>query len=199
MSDNGGLSVHGRGGEPNTHNKPLASGKGSLYEGGIREPMLVKWPGKVAPNSVSDHPVIIEDFYPTLLDIAQVGPVATVQKIDGRSFLPVLEGGMDADAAERPLVWHYPNRWGPTGPGIATASAVRLGDWKLVYYHEDRHMELFNLREDIGETRNRVDENPEKVRELAGVLGDYLRTVNAQMPIDKETRTVVPYPDEVWE
>ena len=140
MSDNGGLSAVARGGEKHTHNLPLSSGKGSAHEGGIREPMLVKWPNIVKPNSVSDSHVIIEDFFPTVLEMAGIDMIETVQQIDGKSFVSVLEGG--SPIYNRPLFWHYPNRWGPLGPGIGSTSTVRLGDWKLIYYHLDRSFEL---------------------------------------------------------
>lgn len=195
MSDNGGLSAHARGGEPHTHNKPLSSGKGSVHEGGIREPMLVKWPEIVAPNSMSDARVIIEDFYPTILEMAEIDSVKTVQKVDGQSFVAVLEGELKDTG--RSLFWHYPNEWGPSGPGIGASSAVRNGAMKFIYYHADSRMELFDLNEDIGETKNLVEEQPEKVKELATVLSDYLRSVEAQMPSKKDTGEVVPFPDEV--
>ncbi len=196
MSDNGGLSAHARGGEPNTHNKPLASGKGSMYEGGIREPMLVKWPGNTRPGSVSDQQLIIEDFYPTILEIAGVKEVRRVQEVDGRSFVNILKGEKEKTNA-RPLFWHYPNEWGPKGPGIGAASTVRLGDWKLVYFHADRSMELYNLKNDIGEEQNLATEQPEKIKELAIVLTNHLKRVNAQMPVDKITGKQVEYPLEI--
>ncbi|NNE75872.1 MAG: sulfatase, partial [Pricia sp.] len=134
MSDNGGLSAHARGGEPHTHNRPLSSGKGSMHEGGIREPMLVKWPGKIEPGTVSKYQLIIEDFYPTILEMAGVDSLRTVQKIDGESFMPALTGEKEYSGV-RPLYWHFPNEWGPDGPGIGAASTVRKGDWKFIYYH----------------------------------------------------------------
>jgi arylsulfatase A-like enzyme len=197
MSDNGGLSAHARGGEPHTHNKPLSSGKGSVHEGGIREPMLVKWPEKVAPNSMTDAQVIIEDFYPTILEMAEIDSLETVQKVDGQSFVSLLKGELKSTG--RSLFWHYPNEWGPSGPGIGASSAVRSGEMKFIYYHADASMELFNLNEDIGETKNLIEEQPEKAKELATVLSDYLRSVKAQMPSLKETGEMVPFPDELFE
>ena len=195
MSDNGGLSAHARGGEPHTHNAPLSSGKGSMREGGIREPMLVKWPEITKPESISTHQVIIEDFYPTILEMAGIDSLETVQKVDGQSFVSVLKG-VTYDGI-RPLFWHYPNEWGPSGPGIGAASTVRKGDWKLIYYHADRSMELFNLKDDIGETKNLTEENPEKLKDLATTLANHLKAVKAQMPTDRETGEVVPFPDEL--
>jgi arylsulfatase A-like enzyme len=193
MSDNGGLSAVARGEEKHTHNKPLASGKGSVHEGGIREPMIVKWPGIVKSNSVSDGYLIIEDFYPTILEMAGITNVETVQEIDGLSFLSLLKEEKTGNN-ERPLFWHYPNEWGPSGPGIGASSVVRKGDWKLIYYHLDERMELFDLKEDIGEQHDLVASNPEKVRELATVLSNYLQDVNAQMPTHKNTGLKVSLP-----
>jgi arylsulfatase A-like enzyme len=198
MSDNGGLSAEGRGGEPNTHNRPLSSGKGSAHEGGIREPMIVRWPGVTRPDTICATPVIIEDFFPTILEMAGVRSPRTVQTVDGRSFVPLLRGSEAAAVAgaDRPLFWHFPNHWGPKGPGIGASSSVRKGDWKLIYYHADRSFELFNLAEDIGEAHNLASARPDKIEELAAVLTAYLKSVDAQMPVDKASRKPVPYPSE---
>lgn len=193
MSDNGGLSAHARGGTPHTHNAPLSSGKGSMHEGGIREPMLVKWPGEVEAETVSDYQLIIEDFYPTLLEIAGIDSLRTIQEVDGESFVSILKGEKEYNGI-RPLFWHYPNEWGPSGPGIGAASAVRKGAYKLIYYHADRRMELFNIEEDIGETQNLITSHPEQVRELAALLSSHLMESDAQMPKDRETGQKVPYP-----
>lgn len=196
MSDNGGLSAVARGGERHTHNKPLSSGKGSIHEGGIREPMIVKWPGKVAPKTSNDNYLIIEDFYPTILEMAGLESFQTVQQIDGKSFMSLLTDNTPGQMAGRPLFWHYPNEWGPSGPGIGAFSAVRLGDWKLIYYHLDESFELFNITDDIGEIKNLASTEPAKVKELAGVLSDYLKKVDAQLPAHKETGEAVAYPDQ---
>ncbi|SNZ01510.1 sulfatase [Flagellimonas pacifica] len=195
MSDNGGLSAVARGGEPHTHNRPLASGKGSIYEGGIREPMLVKWPGTTIPGASTDDYVIIEDFYPTILEMAGISGNNKVQTIDGKSFTSILKGEV-AIEEERPLFWHYPNEWGPEGPGIGAFSAIRSGDWKLIYFHEDQHMELYNITEDIGETQNMVSTQAEKTREMAQILSEHLVSVNAQMPSNKETGQTIPLPNQ---
>lgn len=197
-SDNGGLSVTARGGEKNTHNKPLNSGKGSAYEGGIREPMLVKWPEVSKGGQVIDSYVIIEDFYPTILEMAGIKTYSTVQRIDGISFVPLIQGTSDP-SLNRPLFWHFPNHWGPTGPGIGASSSVRLGDWKLIYYHADRSFELFNLADDIGELSNQIHVHPEIKKQLAVVLSDYLRSVDAQIPVDRASGQRIPWPDEITE
>jgi len=196
MSDNGGLSAVARGGEPHTHNKPLSSGKGSAHEGGIREPMIVKWPGEVFPGSQSDGYLIIEDFFPSILQMAGIDSYKTVQPIDGISFLPMLkQEGSTSD--NRALFWHYPNNWGPSGPGIGASSTIREGDWKLIYYHADRRFELFNLVDDIGETINLARTESEKLKELAEKLTEYLISVDAQMPTDKTTGKIVEWPAEI--
>jgi arylsulfatase A-like enzyme len=197
MSDNGGLSAVARGGERHSHNWPLSSGKGSLREGGIREPMLVRWPGVTPEGSSSNTPVIIEDFFPTLLDMSGIKAYSPIQKVDGKSFVPLLKG--EKSEGERALFWHYPNHWGPSGPGIAAASVVRKGDWKLIYYHTSGAFELFDLSKDISEQYNLADTSPEKRKELAVVLGNYLREVNAQMPRFSKNGALVPWPDLVKE
>jgi arylsulfatase A-like enzyme len=197
MSDNGGLSAEGRGGEPHTHNRPLRSGKGSAYEGGIREPMIVSWPGVTRPGSLCDTPVIIEDFFPTLLEMAGVRNPEIAQTVDGRSFVLLLSGsGISRSAGDRTLFWHYPNNWGPSGPGIGASSTVRQGDWKLIYYHADRRFELFDLAHDIGEQNDVAAREPAKVKRLARLLTEYLRSVDAQMPVDMLTGRPVPWPLE---
>lgn len=196
MSDNGGLSAHARGGKPNVHNLPLNSGKGSAYEGGIREPMMVKWTGKVKPASVCNDYLIIEDFFPTILEMAGVKKYKTVQKVDGKSFVPMLlQTG--TTATDRDLFWHYPNNWGVNGPGIGATSTVRSGDWKLIYWYKNQQTELYNLREDIGEKNNLARSEPLKVKVLSRKLGIYLRSVNAQRPIFKANKIKAPWPDEV--
>jgi arylsulfatase A-like enzyme len=195
MSDNGGLSAQARGGEPHTHNLPLKSGKGSAYEGGIREPMIVKWPGKVNPGSVCNDYLIIEDFFPTILEMAGIHKYKTVQKVDGRSFVPMLlQTGIPS--AGRSLVWNYPNNWGPSGPGIGSTCTIRYGDWKLIYWYMDGKKELYNLREDIGEQNDLASEFPVIVRDLSKKLGTYLRKVNAQRPLFIESHQPCPWPDE---
>ncbi len=197
MSDNGGLSATGRGGTPHSHNKPLSSGKGSVHEGGIREPLIIKWPGVVRPGSLCETPVIIEDFFPTILEMARLPKPEIVQPLDGTSFVPLLRG-QSSQLRKRPLFWHFPNNWGPSGPGIGASSTVRDGDWKLIYYHAERRFELFNLASDIGESNNLVDRSPAKVEQLATLLTRYLKSVNAQMPLDKRTGRPVEWPSEAF-
>ncbi len=196
MSDNGGLSAVARGGEKHTHNKPLNSGKGSAYEGGIREPMIVKWPGITAASSICDQPVIIEDFFPSIMQMAGIADFETVQQIDGKSFLPLLRNP-ESSEYERDLFWHFPNKWGATGPGIGASSTIRSGDWKLIYFYKDQDFELFNLRDDIGEVNNLAENKREIKVELAKKLSMFLRSVDAQRPVSKITNVEVPWPDEI--
>ncbi len=198
MSDNGGFSTDTawRDAPLHTQNAPLNSGKGSLYEGGIRVPMIVKWTGKVKPGSRCDDYTLIEDHFPTLLQMAGVKSYKTLQPVDGISFMPMLEGKKGANKT-RPLVWHFPNRWGNEGPGIGTASAIRKGDWKLVYYYDNGKKELFSIANDIGEKQNVASANPGLVKKLSEELGNYLREKKAQRPVFRATGKECPFPDEI--
>lgn len=198
MSDNGGLSSapEWRDGVLHTQNAPLNSGKGSAYEGGIREPMIVKWPGVTVAGSSCDKPLIIEDFYPSILEMAGIKKYKTVQQVDGVSFVPLLKRTGDPSEGRR-FYWNYPNIWGNTGPGIGPTAAIRNGDWKLVYYYENGVKELFNIQEDIGEKHNKISEHPQLVKKLSKKLGRYLRTVDAQRPSFKLTGQPCPWPDEI--
>lgn len=173
MSDNGGLSTSE--GSP-TSNVPLRAGKGWLYEGGIREPWMVRWPGVTAPGSTCDHPVISTDFYPTLLEIAGLPPKPS-QHLDGASIVPLLRqsGTPDRDA----IFWHYPHYGNQGG---APGGAVRSGDWKLIEWYEDGKIELFNTREDIGEKTNLADREPERAKALLEKLRSWRKQVEAAMP-----------------
>lgn len=196
MSDNGGLSHYGRGGERHTQNLPLKAGKGSVYEGGIREPMIVQWKGKVKPGSRSDQPVIIEDFFPSILELAAIVSPQYIQQVDGRSFVPVLKG--EKRNEQRPLIWHYPHRWTiDDGPGINFFSAIRAGDWKLVYDHRKEALELYNLKSDTGEHKNLVTKQRETAEKLAVLLTEHLKRWNASMPVYKNTGRAIPWPAEI--
>ncbi|MDL2222826.1 sulfatase [Bacteroidales bacterium OttesenSCG-928-M11] len=198
MSDNGGLSSESnwRSGMLHTQNYPLNSGKGSAYEGGIREPMIVSWPGKVSPNSRCDKQLIIEDFFPSILEMAGVEEYTTVQPIDGISFIPLLEGTDDSSLV-RTLIWNFPNLWGNVGPGIGSTCTIRQGNWKLIYYYETGEKELFNIHEDIGEKNNQAALLPNKVKQLSKELGSRLRSMDAQRPTLKKTGEQVAWPDEI--
>lgn len=197
MSDNGGLATneHWRSDELFTQNFPLKCGKGSLYEGGIREPMIVRWPGTVKENTKCNDYVMIEDFYPTILEMAQVDNYQTVQPVDGYSFVPMLKG-TGTTATDRIIVWNYPNVWGNTGPGISLNCAIRKNQWKLIYSYETGKKELYNIPNDISEQKDLAEKYPEIVKTLSKELGNYLRKVDGQRPSFKDTGKQCPWPDE---
>lgn len=197
-SDNGGLSrVPPRGGsQSDVHNLPLRSGKGSVYEGGIRVPLLVSWPGKTKGATTTHQPVIAEDLFPTILDIAGIRSPKLKQVVEGRSYLTSLLGGSQIDTS-RALVFHHPNRWiAPEGQLTAWAGAIRKGDWKLLYDYRFGTLELYNLADDIAEQRNLIDVRTAKARELARLFTSELKSRNAQMPAFSNGAQV-PWPDEV--
>ncbi len=159
--------------------------------------MIVRWPGKAEPGSVNDDYLIIEDYFPAILEIAGLDDYLTDQLVDGISFVPQLVGEGTA-AGDRSLVFHFPNKWGGTGPGIGTTSTIRKGDWKLIYWYKDQSFELFNITDDIGEQNNLAGREPEILKELASELGVYLRSIGAVRPLFKTTGEPVPWPDELY-
>jgi arylsulfatase A-like enzyme len=172
-SDNGGLSTAE---SSPTCNLPLSEGKGWMYEGGTREPLFVRWPGVIEPASVCTTPMSSPDFYPTLLEAVGL-PLRPEQHVDGVSLGPLLR--QTGDVPDRPLFWHYPHHGNQGGsPGCS----VRCGDWKLIEFFEDGARELYNLREDEGETNNLAESEPEKVAELAATLATWLADVEAKIP-----------------
>ncbi len=173
MSDNGGLSIGG--GQP-TSNLPLRAGKGWLYEGGIREPMIIKWPGIIKAGTVCDVPVISTDFYPTMLDMAGL-PMQPEQHKDGKSLTSLFrEGGtLEREA----IYWHYPHN-SPQGSG--PASAIRHGRYKLIKYYGDDHVELYDLSVDIGEQHDISADRPELTEKLLEDLNTWLEETDAAFP-----------------
>ena len=180
-SDNGGIrSVSSQ--------EPLRAGKGSYYEGGIRVPTVIRWPGKVGAGTKSEVPIINMDFYPMISNIFNAEPE---KLFDGVDITPLLNG----DAIEdRDLFWHFPiylQAYNPreddgrdplfrTRPG----TVIRRGAWKLHYYYEDNGLELYNLAEDIGERNNLVDEHPEKAQELKKAMDEWIESMNAKIPTE---------------
>lgn len=197
MSDNGGLSLTPqRGGETHSQNLPLKQGKGSLYEGGIRVPMIVTGPG-VEKNSTSKQTVIIEDIFPTVLEIAAIKNYHTVQTVDGKSILPNLLNKNITDPSKI-LVWHYPNNWiNQNFHGTSWLSAIREGPWKLIYFHKTSQLELYHLDDDISETHDLSKQMPEKTKQMAELLTHELKKRKASMPYFKNTNKQIPWPDEL--
>jgi len=184
FSDNGGYG-------PATDMAPLKGYKGTYYEGGIREPFFVKWPGVVKPGSKSSEPIIGVDLYPTLCEIG--GAKLPDQPLDGVSLVPLISGETKS-FNQRPLFWHFPAylqsyqvtdeqrdplfRSRPCG-------VIRVGDWKLHEAFEDGHLELYNLRQDIGETKNLAAKNRKKTAELLGLMKQWRSRINAPIPTAK--------------
>ena len=169
-SDNGGLSTSE--GSP-TSNLPLRAGKGWPYEGGVREPLIVRWPGVAKADSTIDTPVSSVDFFPTLLDAAGAKADSGAQR-DGVSLRPILKEGK---APKRALFWHYPHYGNQGG---APCAAVRRGDWKLIEWYEDKdHVELFDLSQDVGETSDLAKQHPKVVKRLRQELHDWQKEIAA--------------------
>ncbi|MCD7924484.1 MAG: sulfatase [Bacteroides sp.] len=172
-SDNGRVTT---GDAFSTSLRPLRGGKGRQWEGGIREPLFIKYPGCQYPGSQCDVPVIGTDFYPTILDFAHI-PLLPEQHKDGVSIMPLMEG---KSIAPRALYWHYPHYGNQGGE---PSSIIRKGNWKLIFYHEDQHCELYNLAIDITESKPMNSIYPEKVIELKKQLDEWLAEVGAKMPV----------------
>lgn len=179
-SDNGGLTQrHGKH-DGFTENLPLRRGKGSAYEGGVRVPAIIRWPGVTLAGTTSETPVISNDFFPTLVTAAGMN---LESEVDGESLLPLLRD--QNHAYSRDLFWHYPHyHAGGDGP----YSAIRSGDWRLIEFHEESEIELYHLRRDIAERVNMRDSNPEKAQELLTKLKNWRQSVGAQMPTSEEKR-----------
>lgn len=172
-SDNGGVSA---GDGKATSNLPFRGGKGRQWEGGIREPYYIKWPGVVKAGSSSDTLATGTDFYPTLLEIAGL-PARPEQHVDGVSLVPVLKGDT---LPERPLYWHYPHYGNQGGE---PSSIMRDGDWKLIHYYEDGRHELYDLASDIGEQNDLASQQPQRVSRMHTQLETWLTEMNARYPV----------------
>jgi arylsulfatase A len=170
-SDNGGLHVLEFPDSPATHNTPYRAGKGFLYEGGLRVPLIVRWPGIVPAGKVSDVPVMQQDFTPTLLEACGVkadGP------LDGVSVLPLWKGDKLAD---RTLFWHFPHY---TNQGCRPAGAIRDGRWKLIEHYEDGRLELFDLQKDISEETDLATREPDRAMAMRDKLAAWRKEMKAQ-------------------
>jgi arylsulfatase A-like enzyme len=179
-SDNGGLSSRGGKREMATSNRPLRAGKGHLYEGGIRLPLIVRWPGVTRPGRVTDVPVTGTDYYPSFLEIAGL-PLRPRQHLDGVSFVGVLRG--ESPTSVRALFWHNPAPR-PDSTADLFSSAVRVGTFKLLDFYADQRVELYDLSQDPGERLNLMQSMPEKGSELLGKLNAWRAGVGAAMPAE---------------
>jgi len=199
-SDNGGLSLKGsRSGEPHTQNLPLKQGKGSLYEGGIRVPMIAAGP-QIKPGSVSKQYIVSEDYFTTILQMANAFPKTMKQVVDGINFLPVLQGKQKKIDQQKSIVWHYPNNWTNVNvKGISWASAIRQGDWKLIYFHKHQILELYDLSKDIEEQHDLSGVELAKTKALSNLLTQKLKERNASMPSWLSSGKTIPWPNEIVE
>lgn len=188
ISDNGGLATREGPCTPATNNAPLREGKGWLYEGGLRVPLIVRLPGRIAPGVDETTPVLATDLVPTLLELCGLpdpGP------LDGVSLAPLLTDGKPL--APRDLHWHYPHY---SNQGGRPGGAIRAGDWKLIQSDESGRFELFDLSRDLGESTNLVDKHPEKVGELAARLASWRGEVGALTPGRNPTYLPNPQADD---
>ena len=189
FSDNGGVAGI-------TSQKPLRGGKGMLYEGGIRVPLAIKWSGKIKPNQKSTENVIGIDFYPTILEMANINP-SSKKIIDGESLIPLL---LNKKKLQREAIhFHFPaylqgnldmsgarDKYFRTRPGAAIIS----GDWKLIEYFENNDLELYNLKKDISESNNLTKSNPNKVTELYTMMKKWREKINAPVPTQQNPKYV---------
>jgi len=226
MSDNGGNSENlSKGGVRHTQNSPLREGKGSCYEAGIRVPMVVYWKGKVAASTRLNTPVVAEDLYPTILEMAGIEEYKTVQQIDGKSIVRLLTAGskMAKEAMEsgqitdqkqannfvvplsvsgidpqREVLAHFPHQWKPYQlHDIDYMSSLRKGDWKIVYRHREQTLELYNIGEDITERNDLSKEREEVLKEMADALTAKLEGYDALLPTFRATGERVPMPNQL--
>jgi arylsulfatase A-like enzyme len=179
-SDNGGAVHFGE--PPATSNAPLRLGKGYAYEGGLRVPLLIKVPWMTRAGSRCDTPVISQDFFPTLLDLAGASTNASRSALDGVSLVPLLQG--TGQLRRDALFWHYPHYW--LGTNVSPYSVVRVGDWKLIRFYEGDREELYNLHDDLSEAHNLAVADPDKRRQLSNRLDSWLREVGAQLPVPRQ-------------
>jgi hypothetical protein len=184
MSDNGSPSQC-------PQNLPLRGCKISPYEGGIRDPMIVKWPGVTKEGSVCNESLIIEDFFPSILEMAGVRRYSQIGgKIDGKSFVSLLKGKKGI-FKNRQFFWHFPHNY-----SFEPYSVIRQNDWKLIYWYKESKLELYNIAIDISETKNLANDYPALTKDLAVKLGKYLRKVNAGRPSFKVSSKPCFWPDE---
>ena len=198
MSDNGGQGLNNvRQGQANRdQNYPARAGKGSAFMGGVHEPMIVYWPGITKGGTQNNQRIMIEDFFPTILDMAGINKYTTIQTIDGISFIDMIKS--PELRRERPIVWHFPNLWGETQnieEGYGAYSAILKDDYHLIYSWETGRNRLYNIQKDIAEQTDLSAQMPEKVQELSQLLTQYLKERKAQRPTLLSSGKLLPYPD----
>lgn len=199
LSDNGGLTLTPqRGGAAHTQNLPLRMGKGSLYEGGIRIPMIASGPG-IPASGTSRQYVGVDDIFPTVLELAGLKKYNVNQEVDGKSITPFLFNAAKTDD-DKVILWHYPNNWTTVNlKGISWASAIRKGKWKLIYFHKAQKLELYDVQADIGEVNDLSVLQTEKLKEMASLLSKELKKRGALMPSFRKNGQQIPWPDELYE
>ncbi len=189
-SDNGGVGGYGREGIKAgdiTDNAPLRSGKGSLYEGGTRVPYIFRWPGTIAPGGTCAEPIASVDIHPTFVALAGGKPPET-QPLDGLDISPLLRGNNGAFQRDA-LYWHFPGYLG-AGPNqwrTTPVSAIRRGEWKLLEFLEDGHLELYDVVADVGQTNNLAAAKPDLAKELHAKLQAWRASVKAPMPAKRDS------------
>ena len=185
-SDNGGVGGYekwGIQGGSITDNAPLHGGKGMLYEGGVRVPYVFRWPGKIKPGTVCNEPINSVDLYPTLLEVAGAQRPDNYV-LDGLSYWKLLTGDGSGSLGRDALFWHFPGYLGAGGGTWRTtpAASIRMGDWKLIEFFETGKLELYNLKDDIGETKDLSAQMPDKVKELHDRMLQWRQEVGAKLP-----------------
>ncbi len=185
-SDNGGLTtLYNKNNAAPTSVLPLRAGKGWAYEGGLRVPFILKPLGRKTKNKLSKTPIISMDIYPTILDYMKVNK-RPEQHIDAKSLYKLIEGHKEINRES--LFFHYPHYH---GSGWTPGSAIRKGDWKLIYFYEDDSIELYNLKEDISEKYNLAEKHPEKTNELHKDLEKIILQTNSNLPIPNKRLKIV--------
>ena len=173
-SDNGGLHVLESPGTPATHNTPFRAGKGHLYEGGLRVPLILRWPDGARAGTIDNRPVMLTDLMPTILAEAGLDPAKTVGPLDSISLA---ENIANRDGASRPLFWHFPHY---TNQGGRPGAAIREANWKLIEHFEDARIELYDLQADPGETRDLAEREGARAAAMREKLAAWRRRVGAQ-------------------
>jgi arylsulfatase A-like enzyme len=160
--------------------------------------MIVSWGDKIAKGSRCDVPVMMEDFYPTILELAGIKEYETVQEIDGYSIVPLFMGEEAEIDENRKVLSHFPHQWRPeVNEDIDYMTALRKGDWKLIYRHRTQELELYNLADDLSEKNNLAEQNPEILAEMAQAMTAELKEKEALMPTFRATGEAIPYPDQL--